>query len=119
MRNIKPRVVVVESESLLVEGIESLLRQADELEITDVAYTNAAAFLQNISDARPDAILLEMNGPLDSRQILTMLASLPALAALRVIVVRPDDNNIEVFERRRVLARRSADLINTIRRVRH
>src|SRR3972149_5039421 len=96
------RVLVVESGSLLDEGVASLLAQESDLHVSGIAYANDTAFLQDISDARPDVILLNEAGPLDSVRILELLKSIPTLASLRVIVVRLDDNVIDMYEKQSV-----------------
>ena len=110
------RVLIVASGSLLEEGMGSLLKRADDLQVSDIAYTDDTTFLQDLSDIRPDVILLNETGALDSVRILELLKGLPTLATLRVIVVRSDDNMIDVYERRRVATTQSADLIATVRR---
>jgi hypothetical protein len=45
-----------------------------------------------------------------------LLADNPHIAAFRIIVVRPDDNTIDIYERQRITATRSADLVALIRR---
>jgi DNA-binding NarL/FixJ family response regulator len=115
-RKITHRILVVESESLFGDAVASLLREAHDLQVRDVAYTDDTAFLRDVSDLRPDAILLNEKGPLDSRRILELLANIPTLASLRVIVVRPDDNMIDVYERQRVTAHQGADLLALVRR---
>jgi hypothetical protein len=109
------RVLIVAGGSLLEEGVGSLLKQELDLHVSDVVYRDDSTFLQDVADARPDTILLNAEGPLDSRRILELLANVPTLAALRVIVVRPDDNTIDIYERQRIIATRSADLLALIR----
>ena len=109
-------VLVIESASLLDQGVESLLKCEADLQVSGVAYADESTFLQDITELRPDVILLNEAGPLDSARILDLLQNLPTLAALRVIIVRPDDNRIDVYEKKQVLATHSDDLIALIRR---
>ena len=110
-----PRVLMVKCGSLLDEGVESLLLQEADLQVTGITYSDEIAFLQDVSHARPGAILLNEAGPLDSVRIFELLKDLPALATLRVIIIRPDDNTIDVYEKRRIIVARSGDLLALIR----
>ena len=110
------RVLVIESGSLLDEGVESLLVHETDLQVSGISYADDDTFLHDVSDARPDVILLNEAGPLDSARIFELLKNLPGLATLRIIVVRPDDNTIDLYERQRVEAIQSNDLLALIRR---
>lgn len=110
-----PHVLVVESGRLLDEGVKRLLEQELDLQVSGVAYGDDASFLQDVSALRPDVILLNAEGPLDSTRILELLSGLPSLASLRLIVVRPDDNQIDMYEKKRVIAASRDDLLNLIR----
>ncbi len=115
-RHITQRIVIVGSGSVLEQGVENLLGQEPDLQVSGVAYADDATFLEDVSHMRPDVILLNAAGPLDSMRIFELLKDHPGLASLRVIVVRPDDNTIEEYERRSLTATRSADLVAVIRR---
>lgn len=108
-------VLVVESGLLLDEGVERLLKRERDLQVSGIAYADDASFLQDVSALRPDVILLNAEGPLDSMRILELLSGLPSLVSLRLIVVRPDDNQIDVYEKKRVIVASRDDLLNLIR----
>jgi DNA-binding NarL/FixJ family response regulator len=110
-----PRVLVVESGLLLDEGVESLLGQELDLQVSGITYADDASFLDDVSTLRPDVILLNEAGPLDSLRILELLENIPTLASLRVVTVRRDDNTIDMYERKRVVATHSSDFFDLIR----
>jgi hypothetical protein len=107
---------MIEGDSILDEAVATLLRRESDVQVSDVAYADDTTFLQDISRIRPDVILLNADGPLDSVRILDLLKDLPSLASLRVIVVRPEDNLIDMVEMKRVVATQSDDLLGLIRR---
>ena len=109
------RVLVVETGTLLDEGVESLLSQETDLQVSGICYADDVSFLEDVSQARPDVILLNEDGPLDSVRIFELLNSLPGLASLRLIIVRPDDNTIDMYEKKQVVATHSDDLLHLIR----
>ena len=109
-----PRVLVVESGSLLDAGVKSLLMQKTNLKVSGIPYANEATFLQDISRLSPDVIVLNEAGPIDSVQVFKLLKSVPAQTTLRVIVVRSDDNRIDIYQKHCVTASKSNDLIALI-----
>jgi chemotaxis response regulator CheB len=109
------RVLVVESGSLVEEGIESLLVREPDMHVIGIPFVGETAFLQEVADMRPDVILLNESGPLTSERILELLKRLPTLASLRVIMVRPGDNIINVYEHQQIVAAKVGDLLNLIR----
>ena len=109
------RVLVIETGTLLDDGVESLLGQETDLQVSGISYADGATFLEDVSQARPDVILLNENGPLDSARIFELLNGLPGLASLRLIIVRPDDNTIDMYEKKQVVATHIDDLLHLIR----
>lgn len=115
MKTSTRRVMIVGSGSLLDEGVERLLRSRESIQVSGIVYSDDTSFLQDVSDMRPDVILLNEAGPLDSLRILELLKNIPTLASLRVVTVRTEDNTIDLYERRRVVATHSNDLLDLIR----
>lgn len=112
--NATRRVLVVENGSLLDEGVKSLLRRKTALKVSGVTYADEATLLKDISQLSPDVIVLNEAGPVDSVQICKLLKSLSAPTAWCVIVVRPDDNRIDLYKKQSVIASKSNDLIALI-----
>jgi hypothetical protein len=108
-------VLVLESgSSLLEEGVASILKGEFDLQVSGLAFTDEPAFVEQVAHLRPDVILMNAPGLLDSARIVELLKDLPTLATLRVICVRPNDNTIDVYERRQITA--VDDLFTLIRR---
>jgi hypothetical protein len=109
------RVLIPQSGSLFDEGLKSLIRRDDGLQILTATAGDAATFFAEVTRLSPEVILL--NGASDLEQIpfSEMLNILPAATNLRLIVVRSDDNVIDVYEKRRVQAVNSSDLLAVIR----
>ena len=60
-------------------------------------------------------IVLDEASALDPVRIFGLLKDLLPRATLRVILLRPRDNTIDVYEKRRVIATRRADLLALVR----
>ena len=101
--------------SIFDDGIVSLLAEETDLQVSGMTFTTEATFLQDVSQARPDVILLDEGRPLDSQRILELLRAIPTLATLQVIVARPDDNTIDVYEKRSLVLTQRDDLLALIR----
>ena len=113
--NPKRCVLVVEGGSMFEEGVETLLLREPDLQVIGAPFAGEAAFLEDVSDLRPDVILMSESGPLSSERILELLKDLPMLASLRVIMLRSDDDTLHVYEHRRVDAAQVDDLLDLIR----
>lgn len=124
-KNSVQRVFVVGTGSFFEQGVASLLSFGTDLHVSGVTYTDDDSFLEDVAENRPDVILLNEAGPLNSARILELLSA-TRLASLRVIVVRPDSNAIDVYERpsliaatmvyerQRIIATTSDDLIELV-----
>jgi len=109
-----PHVLLIESDSLLDHGIESVLLRQPDVRLSSVSYTGDPAFLRDLVRIRPDMILLNEAGPVNAARLFDLLANVPDLATLRVIVVRPDGNTIDLYEKRSIVATQSSDLLSLI-----
>ena len=110
------RVLIVQSGSVLDEGVENLLMREADLEVSGRNYADEAAFVQDVVRTQPDAVVLNEAGPLNLARIMELLNDCPTLETVRVVIVRLDDNTIDVFERQRVIATQVGDLVRLIRR---
>ena len=110
-------VLIIETGSLLEEGIQRLLAQEADLRVSGVMYTEEAVLLQDIARICPDVIVLNETGPLASAQAFEMLEAVANGGNLSVIVVRSDNNTIDVYEKRSTTVTKSGDLLALVRGV--
>jgi hypothetical protein len=101
---------------LLDEGVASLLKQEDDLSVSGIAYKDKATFLQDLVQARPDVIVWSEQDGTDAARVCELLPEIPVQGAIRVIIVRPDDNQVDVYEKRCVVTTQRRDLITLVGR---
>jgi len=109
------RVLILQGGSLFDEGLNSLLRRDGNLQILTVELGDAVAFFQEVARLSPEVILLNGADDLKTIKFCDLLNAIPTATHLRLVIVRPDDNVIDVYERRRVVAAQSSDLLAIIR----
>lgn len=109
------RVLIIEGGSLLEEGMGALLAREPDLHVKGVSFADETTFLQDVAAMRPDVILMNESGPLTSERMLDLLKRVPALAGMRVILVRSQDNTINMYEHQQVVATKVDDLLNLVR----
>ena len=110
------KIVIVESGSLLEDGVEDILRQEDDFSISALTYRDDATFLSDLIDMQPDIILLNEEGPLNSAHVFKLLADWSFLVTVRIIAIHLEDNWIDLYERKRIFATQISDLTGLIRR---
>ena len=109
------RVLLIGDSSLLKEGVASLLMAELNLEVSDVTYTDDTTFVQDILRVRPEVVVLKETPALDLARFFQLLRDVPFEEALRVIVVHVEDKALDVYEKKRVIPKRSQDLVRLIR----
>ena len=116
-RNIPPwRVIVVGASSLFEEGVTKLLAEEPNLQVSSITYIDDITLLQEISHAQPDMVVLNEARLLDSvRTVELLMKILEDLTNSQVIVIRPDSNTIDIYEKREITAYEGADLLALIR----
>lgn len=81
------RVVVVDDQSLIRVGLETILSVEDDLELVGQADGGESGF-RLIRDRRPDVVLLDIRMPgWDGLEVLRRITAEPALAGVRVIML--------------------------------
>jgi chemotaxis response regulator CheB len=109
------RVLIVGTGSVLDDGIHQLLHDVPALRVSSIIFTTEDAFLDTLSGVCPDVIVLNEDCPLSSMRIFELLENVTKPIALRVLVLRADDNTIDMYERKQTKATATNDLLALIR----
>ena len=115
MKKNPKHVLIVGMGSLLYEGLESLLMHEPELQVATVTYSDLTTALKHLAPGFPDVIVLSECSPLDRTRTSELLHGISPQKTLRVIVIRPDSNILDVYDKQCLKATRNDDLINLIR----
>jgi hypothetical protein len=110
------KIMIVESGSLLEDGVAHILRQEEDLSIASLAYHDDAAFLSGLIEVQPDIVLLNEDGPISSARVFELLVDWSFLVSVRIIAIHLEDNRIDLYERKRIFATQISDLTGLIRR---
>lgn len=122
------RIFIVGDDSLFEEGVTRLLTHQTNFLVSNTAYSDNLEFLDSVQQDPPDVILVVEVGEPNARRILDQVSSHPVVGGLTVVVVRIEDNVIDIYESptsdagrtsyasRRMIARSEEDLINAVRR---
>ena len=100
---------------MLHEGIESLLMREPGLQVATVSYVDPATFLKDVATGVPDVIVLSESSSLDRNRTSQLLQEISPQQTLRVIVIRPEDDILEVYDKQCLKATHNDDLISLIR----
>lgn len=112
-------VIVVDTGTLLDEAIKNIVVNVPELQRQQVVVlargADQSAFLNEILESVPDVIVLSEVEPVDFALTAEILHSVLA-DHVRLIVVRLDDNILEVYDKQSMRMTHRDDLISLIRR---
>lgn len=111
----KRRVIIVGMGFVLEDGLESLLAAEPDLQVSDLTFTEERTFVQDVLRLHPDVILFHEAGLLTSARIFELLRAIPTTETLRVIILRSANSAIDLYEKRRVSAPQSKDLLALVR----
>ena len=108
------RVLVVETGSVLDEAIINLVMGESGLQVVTQPCNDPAAFLKEVSNVLPDVIVVSEAGEVGWTRISEILHGISPEEPLRLIVVRLDDNILEVYDKQCLKATHNDDLISLI-----
>ena len=107
------RVLVVQGEHLLSDGISSLLVREGDLDVVNTTYVNGAALFEQMQQEKPSILILEENNGLG--EISSIVKLLKDCQVFRMIIIDDQKNLIHIYEKKELAVARSADLITAIR----
>jgi DNA-binding NarL/FixJ family response regulator len=106
------RVLIIDNRSIMGAGIETLLSDTRHLQIIGTAPQDENDLVNDVWQYSPDVIILSNQSQLtDPARLMTLLKR---YRSFRLIVVNEDDNSMEVYEKRRVVARQRSDLATAV-----
>ncbi len=119
-------VVIIGEGSVFDEGVAKLLTNGTRFLVVLTKYTSGPALLNMLEQDCPDVVVICQALTLDTAQILDQISSLPRALSMLTIVLRVNDEVIDVYANPGLVARRKperivvaseAALINVVRRV--
>ncbi len=108
-------VLEVSNGTVFDEGVLNLLKDEADLRVSAVAFGDELTFLRNVLEIQPDVIVFNESGPLYLARIFELLMSLPFRSVIRIIVIRQNNDTIDLYERRQVIAYRHSDFAAFVR----
>lgn len=117
MTHSRQRVLVIHNGSVFDASLMELLVTASDLEVADITLDGGINFLDRVYDWQPDIIVVNDSEQATAALLLQRLREHQPAHRLRVLVIRMDDNTIEQYEFKQVVATDSADLVALIRSV--
>lgn len=106
------RVLILEGDHLPSAGVRSLLSNQNDLHVLAKVFTSFEEMLQIIDDFQPNVIVMD-DGMLE-KSALGLATSLKDYPSLRTIIVHWEDNEIEVYDRQKVVIRELQDFLSVI-----
>lgn len=111
------RVLVIQSERLLAEGILHLLNRVQDILVFNAMCDDVVALLNQIQDIKPSVLVLEECSKLtDHPSFVSLFGGYPDM---RVIVVDERENRMHIYRMKEIEIERSADLVAAIREDEH
>ena len=105
------RVLIVSDQCLFAEGIRSLIEEAHGLEVVDIVSEGGDVLTTQVRRSRPDVIILDDTA---GAQVGFLSQLFDVAPGVRIILMGLDDS-MEIYDRRKVVARRGQDLVDVVR----
>ena len=106
------RVIAIQKNSLLSDGLSSLLNSVSTHKLVHTSAQNAEDLSNEIFRLKPDVILLAENSQLVNSESLSGI--LFAHPKLRIVVVSENSNWLQIFYKKEVLLTQFSDLLAVI-----
>lgn len=108
------RVLIVNVQSLLLGGIESLLGANGKFTLMSISSDDPAALVRKISQLKPEVIILNGDEITTSIDPCCLMATLSDIQNVRLIVLNTRDNTIHLYEKQAFAISSSNELFTAI-----
>lgn len=107
-------VVVVNSGSLLDEGVVCLISSESSLDVSTVNFENEDVLVNDIISKNPEVVVMGQSGSIKIEKIYKMLTSFSNMTQLRMIIFHSNDNAVDIFSQQQLNSMRSDNFIQLI-----
>jgi hypothetical protein len=107
-------VVVVNSGSLLDEGVVCLISSESSLDVSTVNFENEDVLVNDIISKNPEVVVMGQNGSLKIEKVYKMLTSFSNMTKLRMIIFHSNDNAVDIFSQQQLNSMRSDNFIQLV-----
>ena len=109
-----PQVLLAPADSVMMAGVGMLLAREPGLEILPVEPANGPALVREIQRRQPDVIIIDKEALLaEAGGLFQLLVECPGL---RVVVLNPEHNTMQVYDRAQVGVKAIGDLLAVLQR---
>jgi hypothetical protein len=107
-----PYVILLDGNNILSAGLASLLTENQELQLEHLTHVDDLSILQTISRRQPDVIVITESDPYELARILELLETAQPDSTWRIMIVHPDSNRIDLYDKRQVMINGRQDVID-------
>jgi len=107
-------VVVVNSGSLLDEGVVCLISSESSLDVSTVNFENEDVLVNDIISKNPEVVVMGQSGCIKIEKIYKMLTSFSNMTKLRMIIFHSNDNAVDIFSQQQLNSMRSDNFIQLV-----
>ena len=106
-------ILMLDTHSLLVEGVKSFLDTMDEFEVASSLFTNDIALVQEIRQLKPDVVIMddETITLIEPVQLLELFRIRPCL---RLIVLDTQISRMDIYDKRELTISHPRHLIEAL-----
>jgi hypothetical protein len=108
------KVLIIGDASMFTSGLTAWLTCETTCQVSTICYDDEMLLQHTLIRTRPDVIVLSRAVPIEPALLLDLLMTSPELTNAQVVVVHPDDNTLEVYEKRQVAVTRGHDFITLV-----
>ncbi len=106
------RILIVQSRSILVAGLISLLHEEERFDVESTVYKNKKHLQTEIDRYQPEVVIID--ACLGKSRISTMLTFLESQPQIRILVVSLRESQIQIYEKQNRAVNYIDDLIRVI-----
>ena len=95
--NTPQRILVINSGSLLDEGVVRLISSKANLDVSTINFASEEVLVNDIVSKHPEVVVMGQGGSVKLEKLYKALTSIPTLEKLRMIIFHSNDNSVDIF----------------------
>jgi hypothetical protein len=111
------RILVVNSGSMLDEGVTKLLAAREGLDVLSIDFESEDALIRSLDSIRPDVIVINRESCINLPRLFGLIGNVSRFKRLQIVMISADSNTMDVYENQKIYELQSQEFFDFLQGV--
>jgi hypothetical protein len=106
------RILVVNSGSMLDEGVTMLLAGWEGLDVLSIGFESEDELIRNLDSIKPEVIVINRESCINLARLFGLIGNISGFRRLQIVMISADSNTMDVYENQKIYELQSQDFFD-------